>query len=350
MWLLDTRTLRLHYFQSPEQVKEGYAVLSHVWDAEEQGFQDIQEIHRRSDAARSNHLRFIFAMVRTLVTRTSPLDAISPKIRKFCNLCAQNGYKWGWVDTCCIDKSSSAELSEAINSMFRYYSLALVCYVYLSDVNKDSPEEWLVSEEEEEEAWKKRFYGWKKEFQDSSWHNRGWTLQELIAPQTVLFFSRSWNIVGSRSGLAKVLERPSRVPEAVLRGEKQVKEYSIAERMSWAAERETTRVEDEAYCLMGLFNVNMPTLYGEGRKAFQRLQKEIMQRSPDTTLFAWDFWGWDQFSSSKLEYNAQLTDITALFARSPRDFKWSSDIVHVSRQSKVSDAFVCSIRPLSKLS
>ena len=147
-----------------------------------------------------------------------------------------------------------------------------------------------------------------------------------------------------------MLEKASGVPEAVLRREQRVEEFSIAQRMSWAAWRKTTRVEDEAYCLMGLFNVNMATLYGEGRKAFQRLQQEIMQQSPDTTLFAWDPWDYRRYSTSKLEYESERTNSTTLFAQSPRDFEYSGSIVYIPRQSQVSDAFVRSIRLLSKLS
>ena len=253
MWLLETRTLILRYFVSPEAVREGYSILSHVWDAEEQSFQDLKSIHAR--CAESGE---------------SPHDLVSEKIRKCCEVAAQRGYKWVWIDTCCIDKTSSAELSETINSMYHYYALSMVCFAYLRDVS--------ISDESRMD---------RLQFEKSEWHRRGWTLQELVAPRTVLFLSQDWRWVGSKASHAFDLERITRIPGPILRLQLRPSEVSIAQRMSWAANRRTTRLEDEAYCLLGIFDINMPTLYGEGRKAFRRLQEEIMKASPDTTLFAW---------------------------------------------------------------
>ncbi|KAI0742572.1 heterokaryon incompatibility protein-domain-containing protein [Daedaleopsis nitida] len=253
MWLLDTHTFQLHFFVSPSAVKEGYVILSHVWDEEEQSFQDLQNIHDRCKKSGEN--------ARSLV---------SPKIRHFCALAVRQGYRWAWIDTCCIDKTSSTELSEAINSMFRYYSLALVCYAYLKDVPAHGDHGTSGSP-----------------FRSSRWHTRGWTLQELIAPRIVHFLSSTWEYLGSKADLAPVLRRCTGIPVAVLRLEQRPEDVSVAQRMAWSAKRDTTREEDAAYCLLGLFGINMPTLYGEGKNAFRRLQEEILKNSRDTTLFAW---------------------------------------------------------------
>ena len=258
MWLLSTDRAELHYFPSPEQVPDGYATLSHVWDKEgEQTFQDIRKI--QEDCKKDGR---------------NPRTVVCKKIRRCCRLAEQHGYQWVWIDTCCIDKTSSAELSEAINSMFHYYSLAIVCYGYLRDVD-DPP------------ADNREILTLPPLDTTSVWFIRGWTLQELIAPHLFLFVSRSWKVLGTKADYAELLEETTGIPAAVLRLELSYTIPSIAQRMSWIGDRKTTRVEDEAYCLLGLFGIHMPTLYGEGRNAFQRLQEEIMRQSVDTTLFAW---------------------------------------------------------------
>ncbi len=263
MWLLDTHTLKLHLFLYPQTVKEGYLILSHVWDNEEQSFQDIQRIHERCNA-----------------TGEDPHDLVSPKIRKTCEVAERHGYQWAWIDTCCIDKTSSAELSETINAMFQYYALALVCYVYLGDM-KPIDRAFLKEDLSDPHVAK------SDRFSVSRWHKRGWTLQELIAPKVVHFFARNWEPMGNKEELADGLELLTGIPATVLRFQQTPAEFSVAQRMSWAAKRETRRIEDEAYCLLGLFDVSMPTLYGEGKRAFERLQEAILARTPDTTLFAW---------------------------------------------------------------
>ncbi|KAI0702614.1 heterokaryon incompatibility protein-domain-containing protein [Earliella scabrosa] len=297
MWLLDTRTFKLHYFVSPEAVEDGYAILSHVWDQEDQSFQDLQRIH--AEHGESTDL---------------VASAVSRKIRAFCKVAEDHCYKWAWIDTCCIDKTSSAELSEAINSMFRYYSLSLVCYAYLADVADFDP-----SDPDPTLSGSSGFHG-------SVWHTRGWTLQELIAPQTVLFLSRNWDPIGSKAELADQLEQITGIPAPILRLDQPFAEASIAQRMSWAANRKTTRVEDEAYCLLGLFGINMPTLYGEGRNAFRRLQEEIMRESPDTTLFAWGLIRTMLELFGAADRGTMIPHSTALFAASPDDFNGSGDI------------------------
>ena len=253
MWLLSTDRAELHFFASPEAVIGGYAILSHTWGSDEQTFQETQALRERCKKTGAN-----------------PRDLATAKVRESCILAYRHGYRWLWNDTCCIDKASSSELSEAINSMFLWYSLAEVCYAYLHDVESSDILDAPTSA-----------------FRSSRWHTRGWTLQELIAPFFVVFLSRDWEIIGNKANIAPLLEEVTGISSQVLTREVHYSTVSVAARMRWASRRTTTRVEDEAYSLMGLFDVNMATIYGEGMKAFQRLQREILNQSSDTSLFAW---------------------------------------------------------------
>ena len=276
MWLLTTDRAELVFFAYPEDTANGYAILSHVWlDAkEEDTFQKVKEYEKmcRDNLARTQDIPA--SLADETVGPTNPRDCVSPKVRNFLILAQEHGFYYAWVDTCCIDKTSSAELTEAINSMFRYYALSEVCYVYLNDVPADC--EPMTAGD-----------GSSALFARSGWHRRGWTLQELLASKTVIFISSEWTVLGDKYNLAPVLEQITSVRASVLRFEEDIADMSVAERMSWAANRRTTRVEDEAYCLFGLFGINLPTLYGEGRNAFYRLQEEILRTSLDTSLFAW---------------------------------------------------------------
>nr|VWP01210.1 Aspartyl proteinase [Ganoderma boninense] len=195
---------------------------------------------------------------------------LSPKIRDACRVARENGYRYIWIDSCCIDKSSSSELSEAINSMYRWYALARVCYAYLADVRLEEDP-----------------HAGGSAFRQSRWFQRGWTLQELIAPAYVEFLSKDWSHIGSKHTLADLVEGITAIHYAALLRLKSLDSFSVAQRLSWAAERQTTRVEDKAYSLLGIFDINMQPLYGEGPRAFRRLQEQIMQRIPDQSLFAW---------------------------------------------------------------
>jgi hypothetical protein len=223
MYLLHTQDLVLHSFQGslPE-----YAILSHTWDDVEVEFNEL----RQSFGSLQSHTGY-------------------RKISKACSLAARDGYGYIWIDTCCIDKSSSAELSEAINSMFALYRDSARCYAYLSDIPFNNAEH--VAE--------------------SRWFTRGWTLQELLAPETVHFYSSEWKKIGSKTSLQDQIAKATGIPEPVLSSINEIWSCSIACRMSWAAKRKTTRIEDKAYCLLGIFGVNMPLLYGESEKAFSRL-------------------------------------------------------------------------------
>lgn len=318
MWLLSTSRAELKWFISPEYVQEGYAILSHVWDSRETSFQEMEML--RIECAGDGRI---------------PRDHAPAKVRDSCLLAERHGYRWLWNDTCCINKESSAELGEAINSMFQYYCLAEVCYAYLHDVSRG-----CVLEAED------------SEFRRSRWYTRGWTLQELIAPHFLVFVAQDWSMLGDKASLAGLIEEITRIPVPVLRGEVTPLDssVSIAQRMSWAAERETSRVEDRAYSLMGLFDVNMPTIYGEGTRAFRRLQEEIMKDSGDTSLFVWgdqadDTLNIDRLSSLDPTYERKL-DSQNLLAPSPSSFSDAGSIhFRPSSVVAVSDsAFWCSHR------
>jgi hypothetical protein len=223
-----------------------YAILSHTWEA------DDQEV--------------------TFHDLTNALGSGKKGYRKiqFCSeLAKKDGLQYFWVDSCCIDKSSSAELSEAINSMFRWYRDAAKCYVYLSDVStgKHSRSSELL---------------WEPAFKRSRWFTRGWTLQELLAPQSVEFFSRDGKRLGNKDSLELQIHKITGIAIKALQGH--LYQFSYDERKLWAAKRKTTIEEDQVYCLLGIFDVYLPLIYGEGKAhAFRRLQVEIGRHSSTST-------------------------------------------------------------------
>jgi hypothetical protein len=250
MRLLNTATLRVEQAKKEIVANEKppfeYAILSHTWGEDEVIFQDMQ----------------------VNVPRHNPRFS---KIIRSCELAKKDGYDYIWLDTCCIDKSSSAELSEAINSMYLWYSQAAICYAYLSDVVSEGYIDVSLD---------------SSSFRKSRWFTRGWTLQELIAPVHMVFLSKDWNHLGDKQDLLGLLSDITSINHNVLLDGNRRSDISIARKMSWAAKRTTTRVEDRAYSLLGIFDVNMPLLYGEGWKAFTRLQEEILKKSDDESLFA----------------------------------------------------------------
>ena len=252
MRLLNTRKIVPEAFPNPRTPYiPDYAVLSHRWGKTEVS---LQEIENPSQELRDT-------------------DGYQ-KVKRCCEQAASVGFDYVWIDTCCIDKTNNAELTEALNSMFHWYRNSRVCYSYLDDVpSSDEP----GSE--------------NSRFRKSRWFTRGWTLQELLAPLYVVFFGSDWTEIGTKSSLQEVISDITGVDSQVLLTN-YGGEISVAQRMAWASKRETSRVEDEAYCLMGLFGVNMPMLYGEGNDAFRRLQLEIMKLSDDQSIFAWS--GYDQ--------------------------------------------------------
>ncbi|KAK8066139.1 hypothetical protein PG997_012886 [Apiospora hydei] len=231
------------------------------------------------------------------------------KIQGCCDQARRDGLRWAWVDTCCIDKTSSAELSESINSMFKWYQRSDVCYTYLADVTvvPQSPPEWFAEAD--------------SSFRTSAWYTRGWTLQELIAPRQVRFYDGAWTIIGQMtegSRLCEVVSEVMSIPPAFLCGAP-LSRACVAKRMSWACARKTTWEEDIAYCLLGIFDVNMPLLYGEGPKAFYRLQEEIIRRTNDQTILAWG-----DLPSDGADSSNQAGPVSAL-ADSPAAFRQCGD-------------------------
>nr|VWO98355.1 Peptidylprolyl isomerase (EC [Ganoderma boninense] len=267
MRLLDLVTGDFAEFNGPLQAPP-YAALSHRWATDEQTYQDVRKIQERcKESCRVSSPRSIW----------DSDSGLSDKVRGACEAARRDGFRYLWIDSCCIDKTSSSELSESINSMYVWYSRAEVCYTFLADV-PTSPSASLWSE--------------RSAFRSSEWFTRGWTLQELIAPHKLVFLSQTWELLGTKSGLARLIEEVTGIPlhiltdnDRLLHG--QLDRCSVAQRMSWAALRKTTKVEDRAYSLLGIFNIQMPPLYGEGEGAFRRLQEEILRRIPDQTIFAW---------------------------------------------------------------
>ena len=218
-----------------------YAILSHTWgdDDQEPTFKDLAE---GSGSTKAGYRKIQFCA----------------------NQAAHDGLQHFWVDTCCIDKSNNTELSEAINSMFRWYRNAAKCYVYLSDVSNNDQHQNSLS-----------LQSWEVDFRSSRWFTRGWTLQELIAPVSVEFFSLEEKRLGDKKSLEKQIHEVTGVAIEALTGNVLFK-LSVAERMSWAEKRKTKREEDKAYSLLGIFDVHVPLIYGEGKEnALRRLQAEI---------------------------------------------------------------------------
>ena len=262
-----------------------YAILSHTWGNDEVTYEDIRGILKP----------------RRMTGWT--------KIKYSAEQALQDRLDFLWVDTCCIDKTSSSELQEAINSMYQWYQSSVKCYAYLSDVSSCP---YLMDETMHDSL---DLQEWGRHVAASRWFTRGWTLQELIAPKHVEFYGREWTLVGSKDRLAKTLSEITQIDFEVLTGRVQVSSMSVAKRMCWAARRQTSRVEDRAYSLLGIFDVNMPLLYGEGAKAFRRLQEEIIKISVDHSIFVWDTIG--ELHSG------------ALLAPSPENFAHANKVVRV---------------------
>jgi hypothetical protein len=258
MRLINTHTLQFEEFF--ENSIPAYAILSHTWTNDEVSYEEY--------LAKKN------------------LDSHGfKKIQQTCKQALSRGLLYAWVDTCCINKTSSAELTEAINSMFKWYEKSTICLAYLADVpaGYDASDEWLA-------------------FKASKWFTRGWTLQELLAPHSLKFYASDWTPIASRDALAGHIQDVTGIGIQFLVGDSTAStnpkdsytrgsllaRASIAERMSWAATRQTTRPEDTSYCLLGIFGVNIPLVYGEGSKAFLRLQEEILRRSFDPTILVWN--------------------------------------------------------------
>ncbi|KAI8949270.1 heterokaryon incompatibility protein-domain-containing protein [Xylaria longipes] len=278
-----------------------YAILSHTWGEDEVTLQDMQSSIEGAKKKRG-----------------------FSKIEGCCGLARGQGIYYAWIDTCCIDKTNGAELSEAINSMFSWYKNAEVCYAYLSDVFPDDVpitpatlSSSIIGQERFDDT--SRFFR-------SRWFSRCWTLQELLAPELVEFYTKDWQRFGTRNSLENYISQVTGIrPEILSEGfSPRSPEYSVAERMSWAAKRTTTRIEDCAYSLLGIFNVNMPLIYGEGPKAFHRLQVEIIRWQEDYTILAWG----NEGLSNTIPHDTQCEALSS----SPSAFKQDYSSLHATFQ------------------
>lgn len=263
-----------------------YATLSHTWGTH----QDNKDIVFDDIPSEETFARFLDeeTQLKQWQGAIDKKKAGFSKVNNACRVARELGLNYIWIDSCCIDKSKSAELNESINSMYRWYQNSDRCIVYLEDLESDG------------------------DLRQCRWFKRGWTLQELVAPWNVTFYDRNWALFGERSDtrLCESLSNITGIDMECLRGGVKLASLSTAHKMSWAKGRETTRPEDRAYSLMGIFDVNMPLIYGEGgTKAFRRLQEEIARVSSDLSIFAWDpssepNMGLDAFASRPDEFAA----------------------------------------------
>ena len=238
--LLSDDTFQLSTFDNDDPPP--YAILSHTWTKGQEV--TLQELEAGAGKDKTGF----------------------DKIRFCGKQAAADGLEFFWVDTCCIDKTSSYELGTAINYMFRWYQRSSRCYVYLSDVSAPESDAAVFP------------ITWMEAFRCSRWFKRGWTLQELIAPASVEFFSREHKLLGNRRSLEHEVSEITGIPTAALRGQS-LENFSVETRMSWTSSRETTVKEDRYYCLLGIFDVFLAFIPGEGEKnAKMRLEEEIQKR------------------------------------------------------------------------
>ncbi|CAJ2504393.1 Uu.00g117870.m01.CDS01 [Anthostomella pinea] len=251
MRLLHAKTLTLHEFSGGDEIPQ-YAVLSHTWGA------PSDEVTRKDLSSWTSWCK---------------RKAGWAKVKGCCRQALTDEIEYVWIDTCCIDRSDPADVAAAVESMWKYYTDARVCYVHLADVQHGtgtSPESP------------------NSDFRRSRWFTRGWTLPELLAPLYVRFYDAAWKYIGAKAELSQTVEDVTGISARILRDPGEVGRQSVACRMAWVARRETARREDLAYCLLGLFSVSMPIEYGEGRaKAFVRLQHQILASTRDPSIFAW---------------------------------------------------------------
>ena len=270
-----------------------YAILSHTWgdDNQEVTYEDLAEGLGKSKAGYQ-------------------------KIRFCGEQAAKDGLRYFWVDTCCIDKTNAVELQMSINSMFKWYKNAVKCYVYLSDVS--IPEDKLENDSNLDV---------QSGFRTARWFTRGWTLQELLAPSSVEFFSTDYKRLGDKLSLERLIHEITRIPVEALRGY-DLTTFSIDERVSWVAKRETKHEEDIAYSLFGFFGIFLPLLYGEGREnAFRRLREEV-NRSVKSHEF-------DKHSKSDIENQSGFTAHELRSIHNPRRFPARMSSKQVTPETRV---------------
>ncbi|KAK5717379.1 hypothetical protein LTR15_009273 [Elasticomyces elasticus] len=280
--LIDVRTLRLRRINDQALP---YAILSHTWGEDEIS---LQEWDSGTPAAK---LREGYSKI---------VDA--------CRQAKRDRYRWLWADSVCIDKTNSSEMAESIQCMYAWYHNAEICYALLSDVDGASDKERTETGYCPSRLSPERV----QQFRRSRWFKRGWTLQELIAPRRIVFYSKDWTVFDDLLDKLPTVSEITNIPETVLRHEKKLNDCTFAQRLSWASGRETKRIEDQAYSLLGILDVIMPPLYGEGSKAFLRLQKVLLSEEGGMTVLAWD--------------SHDLTQSACLLAPSLACFRESGDI------------------------
>ncbi|KAI1335082.1 hypothetical protein F5Y15DRAFT_260743 [Xylariaceae sp. FL0016] len=290
MRLIDARCLvydgklRLENIDEPSSLR--YAILSHTWG-------------RMCSNGSWGHTEdeILFADVDDKGVREKKRPAWD-KAWNACRLALEHGLRYVWVDTCCFNKESSAELDESINAMFSWYEQSDLCLAYLADLHCE-PGSGAVQ---------------TNDLKNCRWFYRGWTLQELLAPKCVEFYDQDWNPIGSKTVYSDTLSFITGIDETALEGTMSLSRFTIAQKMNWAARRETKRPEDRAYSLLGIFGVNMPLIYGiGGKRAFKRLQDEIIKVSTDLTIFMW-------------ELQDKSTHFCSMFADSPDEFAPGRDV------------------------
>lgn len=264
MWLINTSTLELHEFS---RSTPSYATFSYVTDENEASFEDLAQAQK--DRCK---------------------DSIKI-IERACDQARIAGYEWLWNHAACVDKRSCAAQSEAINSLPRIYRDCEHSIVYLEDLYHDQFEDEQIGERLAACRWIKNI----------------WAIPQIVFPREVYFYSSDWSQIGTKRSLLPHLSSIIGIDQPALEHWGCLEDYSIARRMSWASEMTAFRTEDLAYALLGLFDVGMPIIYGEGGKAFLKLQEEIIRDTDDFSLLAWD--------------NFDGQECNGLFAYSPACFR-----------------------------
>lgn len=245
MRLLNVYTLKIDEFFENDIPQ--YSILSHTWGQDEASFEQWTADPNPATSTKRGFMKALSA----------------------CELSRRDGFQYTWIDTVCINKMNNVELTEAMNSMFKWYQASAVCYAHLEDLQQQPAAARM------------------RQLPTCRWFTRGWTLQELIAPATVKFYDQSWTMIGTKSELAREISNITLISETILHDSAQVWKQSVAQRMSWLGNRKTTVKEDIAYCMIGIFDLYMPLIYGEGRRAFTRLQEVIIDSIHDHTVFCW---------------------------------------------------------------
>jgi hypothetical protein len=288
---LNNSTIAVKNFPDYRKVPP-YSILSHTWEEDEISFKDINSLSSEDLKGKRGY----------------------KKIRLCCIQAKKDGCDYSWVDTCCINKDDPSELSEAIGSMYKWYAKAKVCYAYLSDVSRQPIENDSRLEKER----------YLNVLRQSRWFTRGWTLQELIAPKVVRFYDTNWRLLGGKDNMTGIISDITLIHSDILTGSRKPEDFSVAARMAWAGNRATSKEEDIAYCLMGILNVRIPLMYGEGHEAFIRLQKEIINTLDDDSVLAWN----PDVGNPELIDTQQDYSSLGIFAKHPSFFSRSANLRH----------------------